>query len=217
MENRAFRLRFALFLALVTIFWLFAVHSCDLADPFLRHLGRWKYCNTKLILGKLFLGFAWYVETLGFLAVFIEAMIGAPQFLKNYQNKSTLGMSGENIARYIQSDSYFSTYGVNVDVWRLLQNDVLHLELRAAAVLDLRTHSNWSWRFHSGASLVLQYSKIHNFLFETAPGCIRAQTKYIACPILSNFFKDISNFCQSLCLFFQDKNQFTCNTYSVFL
>ena len=174
MENRDFRLRFALFLALVTIFWLFAVHSCDLADPFLRHLGRWKYYNTELILGKLFLGFAWYVETLGFLAVFIEAMIGAPQFLKNYQNKSTLGMSGKNIARYIQSDSLFSTYGVNVDVWRLLQNDVLHLELRAAAVLDLRTHSNWSWRFHSGASLVLQYSQIHNFLFETAPGCIRA-------------------------------------------
>ena len=93
---------------------------------------------------KLFLGFTWYVETLGFLAVFIEAMIGAPQFLKNYQNKSTLGMSGMNIVCSIRSDLYFSTYGVNVDVWRLLQNDVLYLELRAAAVLDLRAHSNWS-------------------------------------------------------------------------
>ncbi len=39
---------------------------------------------------------------------------------------------------------YLSTYGVNVDLWRLFQNDVLHLELSAAAVLDLRAHSNWS-------------------------------------------------------------------------
>jgi hypothetical protein len=33
-----------------------------------------------------------YVETLGFLAVFFEALLGAPQFYRNYQNKSTKGM-----------------------------------------------------------------------------------------------------------------------------
>lgn len=33
-----------------------------------------------------------YVETVGFLAVFTEAMLGAPQFFRNFQNKSTLGM-----------------------------------------------------------------------------------------------------------------------------
>ena len=33
-----------------------------------------------------------YVETLGFMAVFAEAMLGAPQFYRNFQNKSTQGM-----------------------------------------------------------------------------------------------------------------------------
>lgn len=33
-----------------------------------------------------------YVETLGFLAVFTEAMLGTPQLYCNYQNKSTEGM-----------------------------------------------------------------------------------------------------------------------------
>ncbi len=33
-----------------------------------------------------------YVEALGFLAVFFEAMLGAPQFYRNLQNKSTQGM-----------------------------------------------------------------------------------------------------------------------------
>ncbi|KAJ8302457.1 hypothetical protein KUTeg_018853 [Tegillarca granosa] len=34
-----------------------------------------------------------YVEIIGFLAVFAEAMLGAPQFYRNFQNKSTQGMS----------------------------------------------------------------------------------------------------------------------------
>ena len=33
-----------------------------------------------------------YIESIGFLAVFTEAMLGAPQFYKNFQNKSTVGM-----------------------------------------------------------------------------------------------------------------------------
>lgn len=33
-----------------------------------------------------------FVETLGFLAVFIEAMVGIPQLYRNYQNRSTEGM-----------------------------------------------------------------------------------------------------------------------------
>ena len=38
-----------------------------------------------------------YVETLGFLAVFTEAMLGAPQFLRNFQNKSTAGMRLDDV------------------------------------------------------------------------------------------------------------------------
>uniref|UniRef100_A0A672GX66 Solute carrier family 66 member 2 n=1 Tax=Salarias fasciatus TaxID=181472 RepID=A0A672GX66_SALFA len=40
----------------------------------------------------LLLDSALFVETLGFLAVFTEAMLGTPQLYCNYQNKSTEGM-----------------------------------------------------------------------------------------------------------------------------
>lgn len=40
----------------------------------------------------LLLDSALFVETLGFLAVFTEAMLGTPQLYRNYQNKSTEGM-----------------------------------------------------------------------------------------------------------------------------
>lgn len=40
----------------------------------------------------LFLDNMYYVETIGFLAVFAEAMLGAPQFHRNFINKSTHGM-----------------------------------------------------------------------------------------------------------------------------
>ena len=33
-----------------------------------------------------------YLESLGFVSVFTEAMLGAPQFYRNFQNKSTDGM-----------------------------------------------------------------------------------------------------------------------------
>jgi len=32
------------------------------------------------------------VETIGFFSVFTEAMLGAPQFYRNHQKKSTMGM-----------------------------------------------------------------------------------------------------------------------------
>ncbi len=42
-----------------------------------------------------------FVETVGFLAVFTEAMLGTPQFYRNYTNKSTFGM------RYVVFFKYF--------------------------------------------------------------------------------------------------------------
>lgn len=40
----------------------------------------------------LLIDFEAYVETIGFLAVFIEAMLGTPQLYRNFTNKSTDGM-----------------------------------------------------------------------------------------------------------------------------
>ncbi|CAH8876081.1 unnamed protein product [Trichobilharzia szidati] len=36
-----------------------------------------------------------YIQLLGFSALFIEAMLGAPQFLENYKNKSVVGMRSQ--------------------------------------------------------------------------------------------------------------------------
>ena len=44
------------------------------------------------LLTYIFLNNWVFIETLGFLAVFAEAMLGAPQFYRNFQNKSTQGM-----------------------------------------------------------------------------------------------------------------------------
>lgn len=40
----------------------------------------------------LLVGHVIYVEALGFTSLFIEAMLGIPQFYDNYVSKSTLGM-----------------------------------------------------------------------------------------------------------------------------
>jgi len=40
----------------------------------------------------MLVGYVIYVEALGFTSLFIEAMLGIPQFYDNYVSKSTLGM-----------------------------------------------------------------------------------------------------------------------------
>jgi hypothetical protein len=45
-----------------------------------------------------------FVEAVGFMAVFTEAMLGTPQFYRNYANKSTYGM------RYSIIKNFLTTY-----------------------------------------------------------------------------------------------------------
>jgi len=40
----------------------------------------------------VFIGSPYYVELLGLFAVMIEAMLGVPQFYRNYKNQTTEGM-----------------------------------------------------------------------------------------------------------------------------
>jgi len=51
-----------------------------------------------------------FVEAVGFLAVFTEAMLGTPQFYRNYQNKSTLGMSLQMVLMWTCGDIFKTTY-----------------------------------------------------------------------------------------------------------
>ncbi|KAK3086649.1 hypothetical protein FSP39_021387 [Pinctada imbricata] len=58
----------------------------------------------------LFLNYSFYVETIGFLAVFAEAMLGAPQFYRNFVNKSTQGMSWKMVCMWTCGDVFKTGY-----------------------------------------------------------------------------------------------------------
>jgi len=90
-------------------------------DQFLSNFWKWSRfrdyiqclgCFTFFIgyLTWLLLNYSIYVEALGFLAVFIEAMLGMPQFLKNYHNKSTVGMSVQMVLMWTSGDLFKTGY-----------------------------------------------------------------------------------------------------------
>ena len=64
------------------------------------------------VLMYLLLDFHWFVETVGFLAVFTEAMLGVPQFYRNFKNKSTYGMSLPMVVMWTCGDIFKTTYFV---------------------------------------------------------------------------------------------------------
>lgn len=49
----------------------------------------------------LFIDVDYFVETIGFLAVFTEAMLGAPQLYHNYEKQSTEGMRYVFVYRFL--------------------------------------------------------------------------------------------------------------------
>lgn len=54
--------------------------------------------------------FSPFVETVGFLAVFTEAMLGVPQFYKNFKNSSTYGMSLPMVMMWTCGDVFKTSY-----------------------------------------------------------------------------------------------------------
>ncbi|XP_055713788.1 solute carrier family 66 member 2 isoform X2 [Phlebotomus papatasi] len=60
----------------------------------------------------LMLSVEWFMETVGFFAVFTEAMLGAPQFVRNYHNKSTHGMSIHMVIMWTLGDIFKTVYFV---------------------------------------------------------------------------------------------------------
>lgn len=53
-----------------------------------------------------------YIEVLGFLALSIESMLGAPQLLKNYAKRSTRGMSVSMVVLWLAGDMFKTIYSV---------------------------------------------------------------------------------------------------------
>jgi hypothetical protein len=66
------------------------------------------------VLTYTLVGYVIYVEALGFTSLFIEAMLGIPQFYDNYVSKSTLGM------RYYCAHSSFGSESVIQFISQLL-------------------------------------------------------------------------------------------------
>ncbi|XP_050086352.1 solute carrier family 66 member 2 isoform X1 [Anopheles aquasalis] len=58
----------------------------------------------------LMLSVTWFMETVGFLAVFTEAMLGLPQFMRNFKNKSTHGMSISMVFMWTAGDLFKTGY-----------------------------------------------------------------------------------------------------------
>jgi len=51
-----------------------------------------------------------YIETLGFLALLFEALLGVPQFANNFRNKSTEGMSVSMVCLWTSGDLFKTCY-----------------------------------------------------------------------------------------------------------
>lgn len=64
------------------------------------------------VVTMLLLDSAVFVETLGFLAVMFEAMLGIPQLLQNFHNHSTKGMSVKMVLLWTAGDVFKTTYFV---------------------------------------------------------------------------------------------------------
>lgn len=62
------------------------------------------------LLMYLFIEYIFFVEFVGFLAVFTEAMLGMPQLVKNYQSSSTEGMSLSMVILWTFGDMFKSLY-----------------------------------------------------------------------------------------------------------
>ncbi|XP_035445755.1 solute carrier family 66 member 2 isoform X1 [Spodoptera frugiperda] len=60
----------------------------------------------------LLIEFSPFVELIGFLALFTEAMLGAPQIARNHKNKSTEGMSVCMVVMWTCGDLFKTTYFV---------------------------------------------------------------------------------------------------------
>ncbi|XP_017853756.1 solute carrier family 66 member 2 [Drosophila busckii] len=58
----------------------------------------------------LMLSVHWFMEAMGFVALFTEAMLGAPQFLRNFKNKSTYGMSIHMVIMWTLGDMFKTGY-----------------------------------------------------------------------------------------------------------
>ncbi|KHJ98954.1 PQ loop repeat protein [Oesophagostomum dentatum] len=73
------------------------------------------------ILTSILIRFQWYVEALGMVSLLVEASLGAPQLIRNWQRKSTQGMSIPMVLAWLCGDlaktGYFVATGSPLQFW----------------------------------------------------------------------------------------------------
>ncbi|EYC01013.1 hypothetical protein Y032_0111g247 [Ancylostoma ceylanicum] len=73
------------------------------------------------ILTAILIRFQWYVEALGMISLLVEASLGAPQLIRNWQRKSTQGMSIPMVLAWLCGDlaktGYFVATGSPLQFW----------------------------------------------------------------------------------------------------
>ncbi|XP_064467304.1 solute carrier family 66 member 2-like isoform X3 [Ornithodoros turicata] len=108
------------------------------------------------ILMYLFLDVPLVVETVGFLAVLTEALLGVPQFLRNVSNQSTSGMSLKMVVLWMCGDVFKTCYFV-------LRKAPLQFGLCGAlqVMLDMAILGQVAWygQGHHKATPVLRFLK----------------------------------------------------------
>ncbi|XP_010081458.1 PREDICTED: uncharacterized protein LOC104468880 [Pterocles gutturalis] len=96
-------------------------YSCSVADFDLNYFWHWSkftdyvqcvltFTGVTGYITYLWLDSSLFVETLGFLAVFTEAMLGVPQLYRNYENRSTEGMSVKMVLMWTSGDTFKTVY-----------------------------------------------------------------------------------------------------------
>uniref|UniRef100_A0A8C7FXG3 Solute carrier family 66 member 2 n=1 Tax=Oncorhynchus kisutch TaxID=8019 RepID=A0A8C7FXG3_ONCKI len=80
-------------------------------DNLSHHFWSWsRFVDYIVNITYLLLDSSVFVDTLGFLAVFAEAMLGTPWLYCNYQNKSTEGMSIKVVMMWTSGDTFKTGY-----------------------------------------------------------------------------------------------------------
>ena len=83
-----------------------------------------------------------YIETLGFLSAAFEAILGIPQILENYKNKSIISLSNILVLSWLFGDSFkIVYYGINEAPYQILSSSIFQLFTDIIIISQIKYYS----------------------------------------------------------------------------